>query len=280
MHLPVAHDRLRVEANIPIALSIAGSDPSGGAGIQADLKTFHQFGVFGAAAITLTTVQNTRGVEAVHVLPADHVAAQITAVLSDLPVHATKTGALGNADIIRAVAAALRKHPPAYLVVDPVMISKHGASLMDESARSTFLAELLPLATLVTPNTHELTALTGMAIDDFASATRAAAELCKRGAKGVLAKGGHLTGADALDALVTPDAAHVFGAPRLDVKHTHGTGCTLSAAITACLARGKDLETSVAIAKAWLTEALASARAIGGGISPVNHFADVTQFLS
>ncbi|HJL39490.1 MAG TPA: bifunctional hydroxymethylpyrimidine kinase/phosphomethylpyrimidine kinase [Polyangiaceae bacterium LLY-WYZ-15_(1-7)] len=258
-----------------IALTIAGSDPSGGAGIQADLKTFHQHRVYGTSVLTLLTVQNTQRVSAVEVMAPELVRAQLEAVLEDVPPAAAKTGALGSAAVVEAVAemAAGFAFP---LVVDPVMISKHGAPLMDEAARAAFL-KLLARAALVTPNAHEAAALVGRPVETLAQAEDAAKALLDRGAKAALVKGGHVGegGAEAVDVLATGAGVERFRAPRVDTKHTHGTGCTSSSAITARLARGEALEEAIRGAKAWLTEALRRAPGVGKGIGPVDHFAPV-----
>jgi hydroxymethylpyrimidine/phosphomethylpyrimidine kinase len=254
---------------MPVALTVAGSDPSGGAGIQADLKTFHRFGVYGEAVITLITVQNTRSVSRVELLSPDLVRQQIEAVVSDIPPAAAKTGALGNAAIIRAVAAALSGLP---LVVDPVMISKHGAPLIAAEAADALRAELLPRALLLTPNLHEAAALTGHPVETEAQMAAAAARLLDLGPQAVLVKGGHLAGR-ASDLLVTRHSVEWFHADRFDTPHTHGTGCTYSAAITALLARGETLSAAVAQAKRFIAEAIQTNPGLGGGQGPVNHFA-------
>src|SRR5215472_15052241 len=229
------------------ALTIAGSDPSGGAGIQADLKTFHQFGVYGEAVITLITVQNTVRVARVEVLAPDLVVAQIDAVLEDIPPLAAKTGALGSAEMVEAVAraAASFRFP---LVVDPVMVSKHGLPLLPEAAVSAVRDLLLPRAALITPNVPEAETLTGMAIRTLDDVRRAAERLRALGTCAVLIKGGHLD-SDASDVLLDADGFHEFPAARIATRHTHGTGCTFSAAITACLAAGLALGDAVARAK-------------------------------
>jgi hydroxymethylpyrimidine/phosphomethylpyrimidine kinase len=255
----------------PVALSIAGSDPSGGAGIQADLKTFHSLGVYGEAVITLITVQNTRGVHRVDVLAPELVAEQIHAVISDIPPKAAKTGALGNLAVVKAVAAAAETFSFP-LVVDPVMISKNGAWLMDAEARRTFTEELLPRAFLLTPNLPEAAALSGIPVHDADSMARAAAKLLEMGAANVLVKGGHLEG-EALDLLASPHVKlRLFRAPRVDTPHTHGTGCTFSAAITAELAKGASLEDAIHRAKRFITEAIRTNPGLGSGSGPVNHF--------
>jgi hydroxymethylpyrimidine/phosphomethylpyrimidine kinase len=258
---------------IPVALTIAGSDPSGGAGVQADLKTFHRFGAYGEAAITLLTVQNTSGVMRVECMPAQLVVEQVRAVLDDVPPCAAKTGALGNVEIVEAVAglAADFAFP---LVVDPVMISKHGAPLVSAEARQAIARRLLPRACLVTPNLEEAAALTGIEVTNTAAMREAATRLCGMGAKAALVKGGHLAGC-ATDVLYAGGEWHEFEAPRIATRHTHGTGCTYSAAITAELASGTDLVAAVARAKEFITEAIRSAPGLGRGSGPVNHHAPV-----
>ena len=255
----------------PIALTIAGSDPSGGAGIQADLKTFHQFGVYGEAVITLLTVQNSTRVSRVECMTADLVSEQIKAVMEDIPPHAAKTGALGNAALIRAVADAWRTCQIP-LVVDPVMISKHGAPLITEQARMVLRDYLLPCATLLTPNLHEAAALVGYPVDNVDAMERAARELLQMGAKAVLVKGGHLEGA-AIDVLFDGVSFTRLETPRIDTIHTHGTGCTYSAAITAGLALGQNLQQAVRVAKDFISEAIRTNPGLGAGSGPVNHHA-------
>lgn len=262
----------------PVALTIAGSDPSGGAGIQADLKTFHQFQVYGEAVITLLTVQNTVRVDRVECVDPALVSAQIQAVVEDIPPQAAKTGALGNRAIVEAVAAAAAEFTFP-LVVDPVMISKHGLPLVSDDARAAILNCLLPRAFLATPNAPEAAELTGMEIYDIAGMRRAGERLLEMGAKAVLVKGGHL-GATATDVLCTPAGFREFPAPRIETRHTHGTGCTYSAAITACLAHGLPLETAVARAKQFLTEAIRTNPGLGHGSGPVNHHSRPTLQLT
>lgn len=261
-----------------VALTIAGSDPSGGAGIQADLKTFHQHGVYGMAAITLLTVQNTRGVSAVETVRPELVRDQIRAAVEDVPPGAAKTGALGSAAVVRAVAELARSFAFP-LVVDPVMISKHGAPLLDEEAAEALRFELLPSATLVTPNAPEAEVLSGIHVQDRESARKAARVIAERGPRAVLIKGGHLEGPDSVDYLYVDGEVHELSAPRIQTPHTHGTGCTYSAAIAARLAMGESLLDAVAEAKGWLTEALREPPRIGHGIGPVNHLTPVTRSL-
>ena len=255
------------------ALTIAGSDPSGGAGIQADLKTFHQHGVYGESVVTLLTVQNTRTVAAIEFVAPAFVGAQIDAVVSDIPPRAAKTGALGRADIIEAVAERARdfRFP---LVVDPVMVSKHGLALLADDAVDALVRRLLPHAALVTPNLPEAARMTGFAVDDRAGMERAARAIQAMGPRAVLVKGGHLAH-EALDLLFADGRVTVFPGERIDTVHTHGTGCTLSAAITARLARGEALEAAVAGARAYIREAISRAPRLGGGCGPVDHFAPV-----
>mgnify|MGYP001585072046 CR=1 FL=1 len=254
------------------ALTIAGSDPSGGAGLQADLKTFHQHGVYGMAAVSLLTVQNTLGVLRVEIMSPDLLREQVEAVLADIPPAAVKTGALGSAALIEVVAT-LRLRVP--LVVDPVMVSKHGHPLLAEAAQEALRSKLLPVTTLLTPNTQEAQVLLGRPVDTLARAQEAAAALALLGPKAVLVKGGHLSGPDAVDVLFYDGRTVHVSAPRIDAKHTHGTGCAYSAAITSRLAMGQTLEDAVRGAKAWLTSALGSAPGLGHGVGPINHHAPV-----
>ena len=256
---------------VPVALTIAGSDPSGGAGIQADLKTFHQFGVYGEAAITLLTVQNTVSVTRIECMPPDLVIDQIRAVITDIPPGAAKTGALGNREIIEAVAglAADFRFP---LVVDPVLVSKHGVALLAADAIEILKTRLLPCALLVTPNLEEASMLAGMDVHDVASMRAAARKILELGPQAVLVKGGHLAG-DAIDVLLYQGDWTEFTAPRVETRHTHGTGCTYSAAITASLAAGHELPTAIRHAKQYITEAIRTNPGLGRGSGPVNHHA-------
>lgn len=258
----------------PVALTIAGSDPSGGAGIQADLKTFHQFGVYGEAVVTLLTVQNSVRVSRVEVMPTSLVLEQIEAVLEDIPPAAAKTGALGSAEMVRAVAgvAAGFRFP---LVVDPVMVSKHGLPLLPETAAAAIREELLPRATLITPNVPEAEALAGMTIRTLDDMRRAAERICEMGAHAVLIKGGHLDAGstDVLDILYDGAEWREFPAERLATPHTHGTGCTYSAAITAGLASGLGVAGAVERAKRFIHEAIRSNPGLGKGCGPVNFHA-------
>jgi hydroxymethylpyrimidine/phosphomethylpyrimidine kinase len=256
----------------PVALTIAGSDPSGGAGIQADLKTFYRFGVYGAAVPTLITVQNSMRVSRVEVLAANLVQEQIEAVLEDIPPQAAKTGALGSAEIVRVVARTAEggSFP---LVVDPVIASTRGHGLLDDDAVAALRHELLPHAALLTPNIPEAEALSGMRIAGDEDLRRAVCRLREMGARAVLVKGGHREG-NAIDILFDGAEWHEFRAPRIDTRHTHGTGCTYSAAIAALLARGEALVDAVAKAKRFVHEAIRTAPGLGRGAGPLNHFAE------
>ncbi len=239
--------------------------------MQADLKTFHQHGVYGMSVVTLLTVQNTRGVTKVETLSPELVDAQLQSVVGDIAPGAAKSGALGNQTLV-AWLASRAKTFTFPLVVDPVMISKHGHPLLDEAARATVVQALLPVTSLVTPNTHEAAALTGRAVETLAQARDAARALVDLGARSALVKGGHLEGRP-VDVLWHDGQAHEFHADRVHTSSTHGTGCTLSAAITARLAMGTTLPVAVDLAKRWLTAALATAEPLGHGVGPVNHFA-------
>ena len=259
-----------------VAMTIAGSDPSGGAGLQADLKTFHQHGVFGTSIVTLLTVQNTQRVTIVEGLSPQFMLSQLDAVLEDIPPMAAKTGALGNSAMIEAVAAAATHfHFP--LIVDPVMISKHGHSLIDAEAVAVLQQKLLPCAFLVTPNRQEAERLSGCEITDFASMQNAAAAIAQWGATNVLIKGGCLDG-KSVDLLWADGKSHQLTAESVDSCHTHGSGCVLSAAITARLANGDDLLSAVTLAKKFVTAAIASHPGIGKGIGPLNLHASIDGF--
>ncbi|GAB3628552.1 bifunctional hydroxymethylpyrimidine kinase/phosphomethylpyrimidine kinase [Pandoraea terrae] len=264
-----------MKSSIPIALTIAGSDSSGGAGIQADLKTFSALGAYGASVITALTAQNTRGVTDIHTPPAQFVTAQLDAVFQDLDVDAVKLGMLGNADIVHAVAAALRRYKPRYVVLDTVMLSKSGHALLLPDAVAALRDELLPLADLITPNLPEAGALLGVAsAEDEAAMTEQAQALRQLGARNVLVKGGHLSSAESPDWLVSDAGVTRFHAPRIAAHNTHGTGCTLSAALAALRPRREDWPSTVRDAKAYLNGALAASDRlhVGHGIGPVHHF--------
>jgi hydroxymethylpyrimidine/phosphomethylpyrimidine kinase len=253
-----------------VVLSIAGSDPSGGAGIQADLKTFAAFGVYGAAAVTSVTVQNTVGVRDRFDLAPALVAAQIDAVLDDLPVAAAKTGLLPDAGIVSAVVERLRARPVRALVVDPVLVATSGDALAAPTTLAALRDRLLPLATLVTPNLPEASALTGLAVRTRTDMRDAAEALVRLGAAAALVKGGHLP-ERACDVLATSDGVHELDAPRLDVGPTHGTGCTLSAAVAAGLARGVPLLDAVRAAKAFVRRAIEASAPLGHGSRVLDH---------
>ena len=263
---------------IPNVLSIAGSDPSGGAGVQADLKTFCALGCYGMAALTALTAQNTRGVSGLHAVPASFVAAQIDAIFADVRVDAVKIGMLASGEIVEAVAARLRAHNARNIVLDPVLVATSGDSLGAPDVVDAMKRSLIPLAAVITPNAPE-----AMRLADIADVPRTAADLeaLARGLqalnpRAVLVKGGHLSGADAPDVLFDGSNVATFSAPRINTRNTHGTGCTLSSAIAAHLARGLDLKDAVAASKRYLSGALAASGALsvgsGAGHGPVHHF--------
>lgn len=254
------------------ALTIAGSDSGGGAGIQADLKAFQANGVFGMSVVTAITAQNTREVRDALTLPPALVQAQLETVLDDLPVGAVKTGMLATSELIQVVARVLRERSHAPLVLDPVMISKSGFPLIDEGAVEALRNELIPLATVITPNAHEAERLLGGEVRTLAQAREAARSLCALGCKAVLLKGGHLDEGEAIDVLWDGAAAHIYRAPRLDTPHTHGTGCTLASAIAASLAKGLPLIEAVDRAKRYVHAAIVHALPLGGGHGPTHHF--------
>lgn len=257
------------------ALTIAGSDSGGGAGLQADLKSFAALGCFGLSAITAVTAQNTRGVQSVEALPAALVSAQIDSVASDIGVDAVKIGMLANAEIVITVAEAIRRHGLAPVVLDPVMIASSGARLLDEAAVETLREQLMPLAALVTPNLPEAEALLGRTLANRAEIERGAKDLLATGAGAVLIKGGHAAGERAEDCLVRQDGATEWlSAARVATGNNHGTGCTLSAAIAAGLAHGKDLPSAVHAAKDYVTAALTAGAGyrFGSGSGPLHHF--------
>jgi hydroxymethylpyrimidine/phosphomethylpyrimidine kinase len=255
----------------PRVLTIAGSDSGGGAGIQADLKTFSALGAFGMTAITAVTVQNTLGVASFEPLSPETVRDQISAVAADIGVDAAKTGMLASASIVEAVADALQSSKVPNLVVDPVFVSKHGSALLASDAVDALRARIVPLASLVTPNLPEAAGLAGVAVESRDDMRKAADAIVDAGAAAVLVKGGHLDDAEAADLLVTAAGVEEWViAPRIDTRHTHGTGCTLSSAIAAHLARGDDLSSAVRAGKAFVTEAIRGALPIGRGIGPVD----------
>ena len=259
----------------PKALTIAGSDSGGGAGIQADLKTFSALGVFGASALTAITAQNTVGVTAVHEIPTEVISAQIDAVISDIGADAIKTGMLSSGAIIECVADSLLRHAGspgvARLVVDPVMVAKSGDALLQQEAVTTLKERLLPLATVVTPNIPEAVALTGLYIETGEDVRQAAELVLQMGARSVVVKGGHLAG-PAIDLYYDGVEFQEFTSPRIETANTHGTGCTFASAIAAGLAKGLGGPEAVAAAKEYVTEAIRHSFPIGGGHGPLSHF--------
>jgi hydroxymethylpyrimidine/phosphomethylpyrimidine kinase len=260
---------------IPKALTIAGSDSGGGAGIQADLKTFTAFHVFGSSVLTAITAQNSVGVQGVVNLPPEFVAQQLDSVLGDIGTDAAKTGMLSTAEIIRAVASKLRQYGVEKLVVDPVMIAKSGDPLLRADAREALIREILPLALVVTPNLHEAEVLAEIPVKDREGMEEAARRIHRLGARAVLVKGGHLK-EDALDLLFDGRAIIPFTAERIQTPHTHGTGCTYSAAIAAGLARGLPLTEAVGRAKEYVTRAIREGFAVGRGVGSLKHFIPVS----
>lgn len=262
---------MHTTSTLPVALTIAGSDSSGGAGIQADLKTFHAFGVFGTSAITAITVQNTLGVTDVHAVPLDIVRGQVRAVADDMRPSACKTGMLATRALVQTVAAAIREHALDRYVLDPVMVATSGDRLLDEDAVDAVREELLPLATLVTPNLDEAEILAGFAIRGVAEMRDAARVLCELGAAATLVKGGHLRGGTLTDVFYDGVELREFSRPRIETRSTHGTGCTLSAAVAAGLARGATVIDSVEAALDYVHRAIAQAPRLGQGNGPLNH---------
>ncbi len=256
---------------VPKAMTIAGSDSGGGAGIQADLKTFAALGVYGSSVITAITAQNTVGVAAVHEVPSEVVRAQIDAVMSDIGADAVKTGMLFSSAIIREVAQGVQRHHIDRLVVDPVMVAKSGDRLLREDAIGAVIEDLLPLTYVVTPNIPEAEVLTGLDIVGEEGMIEAARAIHARGAHYVVVKGGHLSG-DAVDVVFDGRSVERLRSPRVDTRHTHGTGCTFSAAIAANLASGLNALDAISEAKRYLHGALVDAYEIGAGHSPVHHF--------
>ena len=264
-------------SNIPQTLTIAGSDSGGGAGIQADLKTFQMQGVFGTSVITAVTAQNTLGVFDIHPIPLNTIQAQLEAVKNDFQIASAKIGMLGTADIIECVADFLKNRPFGTLVIDPVMIAKGGAPLLQQQAVSALSKYLLPLADVITPNIPEAEALTGFKISDTASIQQAALDLQKQGAKNVIIKGGHSLNSQSQQCqdwiLLQDGELFVLESPRFDTPHTHGTGCTFSACLTAELAKGAPLKSAVKTAKDFITAAISHPLNIGHGHGPTNHWA-------
>lgn len=253
------------------ALTIAGSDCSGGAGIQADIKTFSAHGVFGMSAIVSIVAENTSRVISVENVSADMIKAQIDAVFEDIEVNAVKVGMLSSRECMKAVAEKLREYSPKYTVIDPVMVAKGGHALMEPEALETLKAEIIPLAYVLTPNIPEAEAITGIEIEKLDDAKKAAKLIYSLGAENVMIKGGHLTG-DAVDVLYDGSEFHTFICERIDTQNTHGTGCTFSSAIAANLANGLTLVEAVQNAKEYITSAIRHSLAIGKGHGPTNHF--------
>ena len=260
---------------LPVALTIAGSDSGGGAGIQADLKTFHQWGVHGTSALTAVTAQNTLGVQEIHPVPHAIIAAQIESVAGDLKPRAVKSGMLATTGIVATVAASIRRHGLRRYVLDPVMVATSGDRLLERDAVAAVREELVPLAAIVTPNWPEAALLTGVKEANVRGMAAAARALVEAGAGAALVKGGHLEGDEVVDLFWDGEVERLYRAPRTRTRHTHGTGCTLSAAIAAGLARGAGPAEAVGGAVEWVREAIATAPGLGGGRGPVNHFAGV-----
>ena len=258
-------------SQISVALTIAGSDSSGGAGIQADLKTFHAFGVFGTSALTAITVQNTLGVSGVHAIPLDIVRGQIEAVAVDMQPAACKTGMLATRALVETVAQCIRDYELRNYVLDPVMVATSGDRLLDTDAQSAVMTQLVPLAALVTPNLDEATILVGFDVRAVADMERAARALVAAGAGAALVKGGHMEGHELVDVFFDGDAVHHFRHDRIDTTSTHGTGCTLSAGVAAGLALGAALPAAVERALDFVHRAIAQAPNLGRGHGPLNH---------
>ena len=259
----------------PVALTIAGSDSSGGAGIQADLKTFAALGVYGASVVTALTAQNTKGVSGIHPVPAAFVSAQIDAVFVDLAVGAVKIGMVAQLEVIDAIVAGLDRWTPDHVVLDPVMVATSGDRLLVAEAVEALRTKLIPRASLITPNLPEAAALLDepVAVNE-ADVERQGRRLLSMGCRIVLIKGGHGQGADSIDYLIDAGGTMALAAPRIATKNTHGTGCSLSSAIAAGLAKGEEMETAVRNAKAWISAAIASADrfSVGHGHGPIHHF--------
>lgn len=252
-------------------LTIAGSDSSGGAGIQADLKTFSAIGTYGMSVITAITAQNTEGVFAVEELSREIIKKQIQVIFADIEPAAVKIGMVSSAEIILDIVEMLKRYNPKYLVVDPVMISKSGYSLLKPEAKGNLIRYLIPMAYLITPNVPEAEEITGIEIKSLDDMKMVGEKILALGSKYVLMKGGHLEG-DAIDVLIGKDVFEVYKSKRINKKNTHGTGCTISSAITAHLALGYDIKEAVALSKKYITEAIEHSFDIGHGVGPVNHF--------
>jgi hydroxymethylpyrimidine/phosphomethylpyrimidine kinase len=257
------------------ALSIAGSDSGGGAGIQADLKTFQERDVFGTTAITAITAQNTTGVFDIHAIPLETVQSQIKAIADDFTIKAFKVGMLGSIDLIRCVATNIKKYDFGFFVLDPVMVTKGGIPLLEQSSIQAIKDELIPLCDVITPNLHEAKALTNINIKDKQSAKEAALILQELGAKVVIIKGGDTNSTSEIceDWVFTENEEFILNSPRFDTTHTHGTGCTFSACITAELAKGNSIKKSITLAKEYISAAISNPLNIGSGHGPTNHWA-------
>jgi hydroxymethylpyrimidine kinase/phosphomethylpyrimidine kinase len=263
--------------SIPVALTIAGSDSGGGAGIQADLKTFQAFGVFGTSALTAITAQNTRGVSAVHAIPAGVVREQVHAVASDFDVRACKTGMLATRELVRLVAEVIREENLKNYVLDPVMVATSGDRLLDSNAETAIVEHLLPLCTIVTPNLDEAAILAGFSVANESDMHKAAVTLVSRGARAVLVKGGHLQQGRIVDVFYDGADFTLFRKEKIVTTNTHGTGCTLSAGIAAGLALAQPLDVAVANALDFVDRAIREAPGLGHGNGPLNHFVDVSN---
>jgi hydroxymethylpyrimidine/phosphomethylpyrimidine kinase len=262
---------------VRIALTIAGSDSGGGAGIQADLKTFHQFGAFGTSVLVAITAQNTLGVTAVHTIPVETVAAQLAALAADLPPHATKTGMLATSELVEAVGDGLRRHGFGNYVLDPVMVATSGDRLLSRDAERTVAQKLVPRATLVTPNLDEAGILVGDEVRTVEQMERAGRALVRMGANAALVKGGHLEDDAVTDVLVTDGTVRRFTHSRIHTTSVHGTGCTLSSAVTAGLALDRPLARAVQDALDFVHRAIAAAPGLGRGHGPLNHFVEAPR---
>lgn len=260
------------------ALTIAGSDSGGGAGIQADLKTFTAFGVYGTSAITAITAQNTIGVQGIFELPVDIIIEQIKSIMSDMGTDAAKTGMLSSPEIVNAVAESIVKFNIPNIVVDPVMVAKSGEALLSENARTVVKENLLPLATVITPNLFEAEAILGQSIKTVDDMKSAAIDLKKIGCNWVVVKGGHLTGGkEAIDVVYNGSNFHLLSSPFIQTQNTHGTGCTFSSAIASGLAQGHDPLSSIKKAKEYITKAIENNPKIGNGHGPTNHLTGVSS---
>jgi len=258
------------EITTPCVLIIAGSDSSGGAGIQADIKSCAAFGTYSATAITAVTAQNTMGVQQVELMPAELVRAQIKSVLSDIGADVIKIGMLGSAEIIDVVAEEIEESE-AFIILDPVMVATSGDALLEEKAIETLKTKLLPLADLVTPNVPEAELLTGLKIEDVDDLTKAGDALLKMNVYAALMKGGHLKGKSVVDVLVSEEGANIMSGPRIRSRHTHGTGCTLASSVAACMALGAPLEQAIMTAREFVFQAIKTAPKLGEGNGPLNH---------